>query len=428
LKKIFFISFGCASNLADSEIMKGLLAKKFKLVEKPEESDLIIINTCVVKTPTEKRMISKIKEFTEKGKPLIVAGCMPKTEKEIIEKINPKASLIGPNSIEKIVDASELALKGEKVVFLKDLRKPKLCLPRIQKNKIIRIIQIAEGCAWRNCKYCIVKLARGKIFSYPLELIKKEAKQAIKEGNKEIWLTSQDTSSYGFESGNLKLPLLLKEICKIEGKFFVRVGMMNPLFTKRILDDLIEAYKNEKIFKFLHLPIQSFSEKVLEDMGRGYKPQDALEIIEKFYKTFPDLTFSTDIIVGFPSESEEDFEQTLKFIEKFKPDIVNISKFGPRPKTEAAKMKELPSSVVRKRSKEAFELTRKISLEKNQKWLGWEGECLIDEKGLKKGTFIARNFAYKPIIIKSKKNLLGSFEKIRITEAKSNYLIGELVS
>jgi MiaB-like tRNA modifying enzyme len=428
LKKIFFISFGCASNLADSEIMKGLLAKKFKLVEKPEESDLIIINTCVVKTPTEKRMISKIKEFTEKGKALIVAGCMPKTEKEIIEKINPKASLIGPNSIEKIVDASELALKGEKVVFLKDLRKPKLCLPRIQKNKIIRIIQIAEGCAWRNCKYCIVKLARGKIFSYPLELIKKEAKQAIKEGNKEIWLTSQDTSSYGFESGNLKLPLLLKEICKIEGKFFVRVGMMNPLFTKRILDDLIEAYKNEKIFKFLHLPIQSFSEKVLEDMGRGYKPQDALEIIEKFYKTFPDLTFSTDIIVGFPSESEEDFEQTLKFIEKFKPDIVNISKFGPRPKTEAAKMKELPSSVVRKRSKEAFELTRKISLEKNQKWLGWEGECLIDEKGLKKGTFIARNFAYKPIIIKSKKNLLGSFEKIRITEAKSNYLIGELVS
>ena len=427
MKKIFFISFGCASNLADSEIMKGLLAKKFKLVEKPEESDLIIINTCVVKTPTEKRMISKIKEFTEKGKPLIVAGCMPKTEKEIIEKINPKASLIGPNSIEKIVDASELALKGEKVVFLKDLRKPKLCLPRIQKNKIIRIIQIAEGCAWRNCKYCIVKLARGKIFSYPLELIKKEAKQAIKEGNKEIWLTSQDTSSYGFESGNLKLPLLLKEICKIEGKFFVRVGMMNPLFTKRILDDLIEAYKNEKIFKFLHLPIQSFSEKVLEDMGRGYKPQDALEIIEKFYKTFPDLTFSTDIIVGFPSESEEDFEQTLKFIEKFKPDIVNISKFGPRPKTEAAKMKELPSSVVRKRSKEAFELTRKISLEKNQKWLGWEGECLIDEKGLKKGTFIARNFAYKPIIIKSKKNLLGSFEKIRITEAKSNYLIGELV-
>jgi MiaB-like tRNA modifying enzyme len=427
LKKIFLISFGCASNLADSEIMKGLLAKKFKLVEKPEESDLIIINTCVVKTPTEKRMISKIKEFTEKGKPLIVAGCMPKTEKEIIEKINPKASLIGPNSIEKIVEASELTLKGEKVVFLKDLRKPKLCLPRIQKNKIIRIIQIAEGCAWRKCKYCIVKLARGKIFSYPLELIKKEAEQAIKEGNREIWLTSQDTSSYGFESGNLKLPLLLKEICKIEGKFFVRVGMMNPLFTKRILDDLIEAYKNEKIFKFLHLPIQSFSEKVLEDMGRGYKPQDALEIIEKFYKTFPDLTFSTDIIVGFPSESEEDFEQTLKFIEKFKPDIVNISKFGPRPKTEAAKMKELPSAIVRKRSKEAFELTRKISLEKNQKWLGWEGECLIDEKGLKKGTFIARNFAYKPIIIKSKKNLLGSFKKIRITEAKSNYLVGEII-
>ncbi|MGC8811982.1 MAG: tRNA (N(6)-L-threonylcarbamoyladenosine(37)-C(2))-methylthiotransferase [Candidatus Aenigmatarchaeota archaeon] len=427
MKKIFFISFGCASNQADSEIMKGLLNKNFELTENLEESDLVIINTCVVKTPTEKRMINKVKEFTKLKKPLIVAGCMTKTEREIIERINPKASLIGPDSLEKIVEATELTLKGEKVVFLKDSRKPKLCLPRIQANPIIRIIQIAEGCAWHNCSYCIVKLARGKIFSYPLDLIKKEAEQAIKEGDKEIWLTSQDTSSYGFDRGKLELPLLLEEICKLEGKFFVRVGMMNPLFTKKILEDLVQSYKNEKIFKFLHLPIQSFSEKILEEMKRGYKPKDALEIIEKFSNSFPNLTLSTDIMVGFPSESEEDFEKTLGFIEKVKPDVVNISKFGPRPRTEAAKMKQLPNHIVKKRSKEAFELVRKISFEKNQRWLGWEGECLIDEKGVKNKTFLARNFAYKPIVVKSEKNLLGEIKNIRITEARSNYLIGKIL-
>ncbi|MCS7106259.1 MAG: tRNA (N(6)-L-threonylcarbamoyladenosine(37)-C(2))-methylthiotransferase [Candidatus Aenigmarchaeota archaeon] len=427
MKKVFFLSYGCASNLADSEIMKGLLSKHFKLVKSLKECDLAVINTCIVKTPTEKRMINKIKEITKGKKPLIVAGCMPKVEREIIEKINPKASLIGPDSIEKIVDVAHTTIKGEKAVFLENLRKPKLCLPRVQENKIIRIIQVAEGCAWQNCTYCIVKLARGRIFSYPLELIKREVEQAIEEGNKEIWLTSQDLASYGFEKGKLELPLLLEEICKIRGKFFVRVGMMNPLFTKKISEDLVRAYKNEKIFKFLHLPIQSFSEKVLEDMKRGYKPKDVLEIVEKFYKTFPNLTFSTDIIVGFPSETEQDFQETLKFIEKVKPDIVNISKFGPRPKTEAEKMEKLPENLIKKRSKEAFELVRRISFEKNQKWVEWEGLCLVDEKGTKKKTFIARNFAYKPIVVKSEKNLLGQFKPVRVIEAKSNYLIGKII-
>ncbi|MEM5844137.1 MAG: radical SAM protein, partial [Candidatus Aenigmatarchaeota archaeon] len=232
--------------------------------------------------------------------------------------------------------------------------------------------------------------------------------------------------SYNYEGKNLAN--LLEKICEIEGKFFVRVGMVNPFYTRKILEELIQAYKNEKVFKFLHLPIQSFSESVLEKMRRGYKPKDALEIIEKFYEAFPHLTLSTDIIVGFPSETEQDFQETLKFIEKVKPDIVNISKFGPRPGTEAAKMKQLPQATIKKRSKEAFELVRRISFEKNQRWLNWEGLCLIDEKGAKSKTFIARNFAYKPIVVKSEKNLLGQFKNVRITEAKSNYLIGEIIS
>jgi len=348
---------------------------------------------------------------------------MPKTERRIIEKINPNASVIGPDSIQKIVDVAHDTLKGKKVVFLEDLRKPKVCLPRIRKNSVIDIVPISIGCL-ANCSYCGVKFARGRLFSYPVELIVKEVEQAINNGCKELYITSQDNGCYGKDIG-ASLPNLLKEICKIEGKFFVRVGMMNPIHVKEITDELIEAYKNEKIFKFLHLPVQCFSERILKLMKRDYKPETVLKIIKKFYDTFPKLTFSTDIIVGFTSENDSDFEETIKFIEKIKPDIVNISKFGPRPGTEAAKMEQLHVSTVNKRSKQLYELVKTISLEKNQRWIDWEGEILIDEKG-REDTWVGRNFAYKPIVVKSEKNLLGKFIEVMITEAKSNYLVGNI--
>jgi len=422
--KVFIETYGCASNQADSEIITGLLKQnEFELVETLEKSDLNIINTCIVKTPTEQRMIFRIRELSKLNKPLIVAGCMPKTERRIIEKINPNTSMIGPDSIQKIVDVAYETLKGKKVVFLEDLRKPKLCLPRIRKNSIINIIPISIGCL-ANCSYCGVKFARGKLFSYPVELILKEVKQAVNNGCKELYVTSQDNGCYGKDI-DTNLAELLKEICKIEGKFFVRVGMMNPVHVKDIIDELIEIYKNEKIFKFLHLPTQSFSERILKLMKRGYKPETVLKIIKKFYAASPDLTFSTDVIVGFPSENDLDFEETVKFIEKIKPDIVNISKFGPRPETEAAKMKQLPVKIVNKRSKQLHELVKAISLEKNQRWIDWEGEVLIDEKG-REDTWMGRNFAYKPIVVKSGENLFGKFVNVKIVEAKSNYLIGNI--
>ncbi|MEM5794093.1 MAG: tRNA (N(6)-L-threonylcarbamoyladenosine(37)-C(2))-methylthiotransferase [Candidatus Aenigmatarchaeota archaeon] len=424
--KVYLKAFGCSASFSDSEIMAGLLEEKgFEIVDREEKSDLNILVTCNVKLPTEKRMINEIKKFSSLNKPLIVAGCMPSTQKELIEKINQKASLLGPNSISKIVEAVKETMEGKKIVFLENLKEPKVCLPRVQRSKVIHITQISTGCNLA-CSYCIVRINKGNLFSFPFDLIVKDVENAIKKGKKEVWITSQDNSSYNYNGKNLAN--LLEKICEIEGKFFVRVGMINPFYTRKILEELIQAYKNEKVFKFLHLPIQSFSESVLEKMRRGYKPKDALEIIEKFYEAFPNLTLSTDIIVGFPSETEQDFQQTLKFIEKVKPDIVNISKFGPRPGTEAAKMKQLPQATIKKRSKEAFELVRRISFEKNQKWLNWEGLCLIDEKGAKSKTFIARNFAYKPIVVKSEKNLLGQFKNVRIIEAKSNYLIGEIIS
>ncbi len=424
-KKIYLETHGCSANFADSEIMAGLLKEAdFELVGKPENADLIILNTCNVKTPTSNKMINRIKFLAKFGKPLIIAGCMPKTERERIEKISPNASLIGPDSILKIVEAVEQTLKGKKVVLLDEILFDKLGYPRIRKNPVIGIVPIASGCL-SYCTYCITRFSRGRLRSYPEEKIIEEIKRFLKEGAKEIWITSQDNSVYGFDK-RTNLANLLNKICKIDEKFFVRVGMMNPSYIKFFLNELIEAFKCEKIFKFIHIPVQSGSNRILTRMKRGYTREEFLEIVEKFKKEIRRITISTDVIVGFPGETDEDFEETIELIKEVRPDIVNISKFGARPGTEAAKLKQLSPKIVKKRTRELYELVRKIQLENNKKWINWEGEVLIDEIGTKEGTFVGRNFAYKPIVVKGNE-LLGKFVKVKVEKALSNYLLGILI-
>jgi MiaB-like tRNA modifying enzyme len=419
-KGVYSEVYGCSANVADQEIALGLLKKNgFKLVNDTSRSDLNIIFTCTVKTPTLNRMIYRIRELTKLNKPLIVAGCMPKTEKEVIEKINPNTSMIGPNSIEKIVDTAHATMRGKKVTFLEDLKKPKVCLPRVRKNPIIDIITVSTGCLNR-CSFCSVNFARGKLFSFPEDMILEEVKQAINDGCKELYITSQDNSCYGRDIGT-NLANLLDKICKTDGKFLIRVGMMNPLHLKDILNDLICVYQNEKIFKFLHLPVQSGSNNILKMMNRGYTVRDFKNITKDFVKNVPSLTLSTDVIVGFPGETDKDFQMTVELIKKVKPDIVNISKFGARPKTKAAEMGQLPVNVINQRSKELMGIVKKIQLEKNKKWIGWEGEVLIDET--KNKNVIGRNFAYRPIILKEGK--LGEFRNVRIETVSSTSLFSE---
>ena len=420
MKKIFIETYGCSANISDSETMSGLLKERgFQIVDSPKKSDINIINTCIVKTPTEQRMIFRIRELTNFKKPLIIAGCMPKASQKTIEKLNSDANMIGPDSIENIIDIVNATIQRRKVFFLKDLRRPKICLPKVRLNPVIGIVPISIGCLG-DCSYCSVKFAKGKLFSYPKEKIVEEVKNATEGECKEIWVTSQDNSCYGKDIGS-SLPELLNEICNIDGEFSVRVGMMNPIHIKDILDGLIESYKNKKIFKFLHMPVQSGSNEILEKMKRGYKVEDFIKILEKFRKETPNLTLSTDIIVGFPDETEEDFRQTTSLIEKVRPDIVNISKFGVRPKTEAAKLNKLDIKVVNERSSILHNLVKKIGLENNKRWIGWKGKALVDEKT--KNGFIARNFSYKPIVIKSRKNIFGKIIEIEVKDATTNCLI-----
>jgi MiaB/RimO family radical SAM methylthiotransferase len=246
----------------------------------------------------------------------------------------------------------------------------------------------------------------------------------LADGCKEIWLTSQDCAAYGLDA-NTNLSKLLEKICKIPGDFHIRVGMGNPNHIIKILPELIEAYKNKKVFKFLHIPIQSGNDRVLKLMNRFYTVGDFKKIVKEFRKQITNLTLITDIICGFPTETEKEFEDSVKLITWLQPDAINVSMFWPRPGTIAEKMKQLSGEIKKKRSREMTKLYHSVALDVNKKLVGKKFKVLVDEIG-KKGGFVARNESYKPIVLKESKLKLGDSPQVRIISATKNYLIGEI--
>ncbi|MEM1922266.1 MAG: tRNA (N(6)-L-threonylcarbamoyladenosine(37)-C(2))-methylthiotransferase [Nitrososphaerota archaeon] len=428
LQKVYIETYGCASNIQDTQIMKGLLLRAgYDIARDPKEADLNVINTCIVKTPTEQRIIHRIRKLQSLGKPLVVAGCMAKAEPEVVERLAPRASLVSPRSITRIADAVNTALKGGRSVFLSDDRAEKPVLPHVRLNNVVDIVEISSGCL-SSCTFCQTKLARGELLSYRPDHIREAVASGLREGCKEFWLTSQDCSAYGRDLG-LDISLLLKSILdRLPGKYFIRVGMMNPLHFKKIeLLRLAKVYLDHRVFKFLHLCVQSGSDKVLRDMRRGYTVSDFENFVETFRGVNPRLTLMTDIIVGYPTEDVEDFEETLRLVERVRPDFVNISRFYPRPKTPAARLKTLPSREVNRRSKILTELCNEVSYLRNEEWLGWVGEVLVDEVG-EGGEAIGRNFAYRPIALPGTdgRRLLGRFVEVEITEARRHCIVGRI--
>jgi MiaB/RimO family radical SAM methylthiotransferase len=222
---------------------------------------------------------------------------------------------------------------------------------------------------------------------------------------------------------------LLNSLCDIEGSFKIRVGMMTPDNASSILEELLHAFQDEKVFKFLHLPVQSGDDEVLKKMNRPYSIKDFERVTNAFRKKFPDLTLATDVICGFPGESEEAFARTLELLEEARLSIVNVSKFFARPKTAAAEMQKdfLSLSKINERSNRASELARRLSLESNRHWVGWAGEILVDEIGKVPGSWVGRNFAYKPVVVRSVSSPLGKSLRVRVVAAFATYLKGEVI-
>ncbi len=422
MAKIFVESYGCSASFADSEMISGLILNGgHTLVDNSSESDLNVVVTCSVKDATANKMIHRIKSL--KSKPLVVAGCLPKAEKENVEKFSENASLLGPNSLGKTLQVINSTLKGRKEIALEDSDLSKVGLPKVRLNPAVGIVEIASGCM-SECTFCQTKISKGDLQSYRLGDIVRQVKTEINEGCKEIWLTSTDNGCYGFDIGT-DLPSLVNAVSEIPEEFMIRVGMMNPMYMPRIKEKLIESYDNDKVFKFLHIPVQSGSDKVLHDMKRGHTARTFLEIVKRARERFPEFTISTDIIVGFPSETKEDFEKTVELLDETRPDVVNLSKYSARPGTEAAEWEQIEVAEVKSRSKRIFEQINKISLENNKKWIGWKGDVLFDEKtdeGIK-----GRNFAYKPVFVPELVDI-GQLHSVEIINVTQNSLLGKIAS
>jgi threonylcarbamoyladenosine tRNA methylthiotransferase CDKAL1 len=419
-------NYGCSANLADGEVLAGCLAKAgYELAASASEADVAIYNTCAVKGPTENRIIETLRRVPP-DKKVIVAGCLPLINFERLRREVRFDGAVGPAAGKRIVDVVRRVLGGEKVVALKAAldAKPELSLPRLRSNPVISVIPVSYGCLGA-CAYCCVVFARGRLRSYTIRDVTERVRRDLVAGAKEFWVTSQDMACYGRDIGT-NLTALLNALGDVEGDFRVRVGMMTPNLAQDMLDDLIDAFKNEKVFKFVHLPVQSGDNRVLKRMRRFYTIQDFKEVVDAFRAVFPEVTLATDIICGFPGETQEAFENTLELIGEVKPDIVNMSKFFARPRTAAAAMRDelVELTEIKRRSTEAAKLVKGSSLERNQRWVGWAGEVLMDEKGKVLGSWIGRNFAYKPVVVKSSENLLGKTLQVEVVKSFSTYLAG----
>lgn len=422
MAKIWVEAYGCSASFADSEMISGLIVNGgHTLAESSEDSDLNMIVTCSVKDATANKMIHRIKESNQK--PLIVAGCMPKAETDTIQKFAKNASLMGPNSLGKTLEVINSTLKGRKHVSLEDTDVAKIGLPKVRLNSTVGIIEIASGCL-SECTFCQTKISKGDLVSYRTGDIVRQVKTEIAEGCKEVWLTSTDNGCYGFDI-DTDLPTLVDTVAEIPDDFKIRVGMMNPMYMPRIRDGLLKTFENDKVYNFLHVPVQSGSDEVLHAMKRGHTSETYSDMVSKIREKFDNFTISTDIIVGFPTETEDDFEKTVELIKDTRPDIVNLSRYSARPGTDAADMKQLDVSEVKRRSKKIFELTKEISLENNKKWVNWEGDVLFDEKadeGIR-----GRNYAYKPIFVEDPVSI-GQKARVQITRATYHCIMGKIIS
>ena len=419
--RVYFEVHGCAMSRADAEIMMALLREAgHEVVPSPEESDVAVLVTCNVKKPTEDRMVFLARKLSS-SRPLVAAGCMVVTQPYLLR---PYASaMVGPHSLDSIARAVRAAASGRRFVDASPRPLPKASMPRVRTSRVTAIVPIAEGCLG-SCTYCIVRLARGRLRSFPPGEVVSAVRRALSDGAVEIFLTAQDTGVYGRDIGS-SLPGLLRAVSSIGGSFRVRVGMATPSSVAGILRNLLEAYSDERVYKFFHLPVQSGSDSVLRDMGRPYTASQFRRLVREIRSAYEDSTLATDVIVGFPTEGEEDFEATLRLLEDVKPDVVNLSRYAPRPGTPAWGLGSLPPEVVKRRSREAHELITQIKLERNERYVGREARALVVEEG-RGARPQARTDSYRPVVVEGDVKL-GRFYEVLIEEARSHYLVGRAI-
>ncbi|MDO5824806.1 MAG: tRNA (N(6)-L-threonylcarbamoyladenosine(37)-C(2))-methylthiotransferase [Methanosphaera sp.] len=424
--KIYLETHGCTFNQADSDMMISILKEKHVMVDSMDEADVILLNTCYVKLPTEQKMITKIRKIEQEypEKKLIIAGCMVEVDPIRLSKFSSKASWIGPHKIDMVDQIVDRTLNGEVVREYGKTNIIKAGAGTKSNDSLIHILQICEGCSG-GCTFCCTRSARGSLNSYPIDKIVEEAEDAVANGCRELQVTAQDTACFGEDSGE-SFAQLLERLANIDGEFRIRVGMMHPKSLKRQLSEVIDVFKqNEKIYNFIHLPVQTGSPKVLKEMNRLHTLDEFKDMVRLFRKEIPSLSLATDIIVGYPTETDDDFNQTLELIEQIKPDIIHISKYMHRPTAKSNTLDEIPHEVMKQRSHKLNALKTKVMLENNKKYEGSIQNVLITDTGIS-GGYVGYTDSYKNIIIDEA--VIGEFMEVLIVEGKRTYLLAKSIN
>ena len=425
------ISQGCSANFGDGEKIARAFASEYHVVfGMPEEVTgdaekpaAFVLNVCTVKGNSGALKLLREAMSTAPEARLFITGCAPKDFREEVSKITDKVIY---TSLKELLASDCHAPHGARndAQDFRDHRGARNDIP-LRESSLVGIVNIEEGCL-DACAYCSTRLVKGRLHSYPAADIVQQVKSLVADGCIEIQLTGQDCGCYGFDTGTNLAELVQRILDEVPGNYKMRLGMGNPRHMLRYTDSLLKCFEDERVYKFIHLPVQSGSENILKAMNRKHSAQDYVDLAEAFNR-IPQFTLSTDLIVGFPGESERDFQDTLAILEKTRPTVCNITRFVPRPNTPAFNMQgAVPDSIKHERSAALAEAFQRIAAENNSRWIGTTETVVVEKPGYRKGTYIARNAAYRPVAITSETQLTpGERFSVTITAAEPFALIGK---
>ena len=427
MKRFYIKTYGCQMNFYDSEKIMALLAKNgYDIVPRPEDADIIAVNTCSVRKHAEDRalsFLSSYKHLKKEGKILCLLGCTAGLYKDAIYKKYGFIDVVcNPNNYNKLPEVLPLSSQ-KKICLIEEDGSPFISEQIVTHKQVSSFVTVTKGCE-NFCSYCVVPFTRGKLISKKPEDICREIKNLIEKGIREIILLGQNVNEYGKDTGD-DFPSLLEKINNIDG--LLRFGFLTS-HPKDIADTLILAFQSlPKLYKHLHLPLQSGSDRILQLMNRRYSLAQYMKIIDTARKTAPNITITSDIITGFPSETKDDFNKTVQTIKNICFDDLFVFKYSARPLTKSSAMEDdVPEEEKRERHKTILDFQEEIALKRNQRFIGEVDNVFVIKPAHKKrGCFLGKSSTNKTVMFTSPHSRPGTLEKVTITSADRRYLFGD---
>ena len=408
--RYFVETYGCTMNFGEGrQLSEDMASLGYEPADSADDADIVVLNTCTVVETTEKRMLSRISELKRQGKRIVVTGCMAQVQPKRIRIRLPDSPIVRFEEYGRFRDivSESFGCQGAPIVL---------------ETGTDAILPIAQGCLGR-CSYCITKFARGDLRSYPANDLLRRYDSFLEGGAREILITAQDTSSYGRDTGT-DLPALIRSMLEREGDYRIRLGMTNPDSLARVSQGILELMDDERMYRFVHIPVQSGSDAVLGRMRRRYTVGQFMELVDELRSGCPDISIATDMICGFPGETDEDHAKSVELIKELRADTVNITRFSARPGTDAASMEQVHGRISAERSAELTRVKNETELDVNSAMVGRRYRALATERG-KEGT-IVRTGNYRPVVIRDEVPL-GTFLDVEVTENRPTYLLGRTV-